>query len=253
MLTPMSPLDSLFLIGEAPERPLHVGGVQIFQPPEGADARDIRDLLDSATEVDFDDLAPRMAKRPRRTLTTLGQWAWEPDTRIDLGHHFQKEALPGPGGDRELMQLCSRLHSTPLDRSRPLWEMHFIEGLSGGRFAIYTKMHHALADGVTAMKMMRHSMSEDADERGMRAPWQRRSPEESATPDGPGRGIRLVDLPGTAVRTGLNLLGEVAGTVPAFADTVSRAVRDLGGAMSVSAPATMLNVPISQARNFSAR
>lgn len=254
MLLPMSPLDSMFLLGEANEHPMHVGGVQVFQPPEGADARDVRDMLEAAIENDPENVRPELAKRPRRTLSTLGQWAWDTDTHVDLEHHFQKEALPSPGDDRELMNLCSRLHSTPLDRSRPLWEMHFIEGLRDGRFAVYTKIHHSVADGVTAMKILRNTLGEDADEREMRAPWQRRPTTLKAvnSPE-PERGVRIANLPGAAVRTGRDLLGEMAGTVPALADTVYRAVRERGGAMSLNAPATMLNVRVSQARDFAAR
>ncbi|MFD4369698.1 wax ester/triacylglycerol synthase family O-acyltransferase [Rhodococcus sp. NPDC058521] len=250
MLMPMSPLDSMFLLGDAPEHPLHVGGIQIFQPPEGADARDVRDLLDSHIEDEPGNVSERFAKRPRRTLMTLGQWAWDTDSAVDLDHHFHKNALPTPGGDRELTNLCAHLHSTPLDRTRPLWEMHFIEGLRDGRFAIYTKVHHSIMDGVTAMKVLRRSLSENSEQRGMSAPWQNHPKAETNAEQ---RGIRVVDLPGAAVRTGRSLLGEVAGTVPALATTVSRAVQDRGGAMSLSAPRTMFNVQVSRARDYSAR
>ena len=109
-------------------------------------------------------------------MGSLGQRGWESDTRIDLGHHVRHDALPEPGEEAQLLALRSRLHSTPLDRSRPLWEIHLIEGLRDGRYATYTKIHHAVADGVSAMTMLRRALSEDPDERGMRAPWQHSRP-----------------------------------------------------------------------------
>ncbi|BAH51154.1 hypothetical protein ROP_29070 [Rhodococcus opacus B4] len=98
-------------------------------------------------------------------MGSLGQWGWESDTRIDLGHHVRHDALAEPGEEAQLLALCSRLHSTPLDRSRPLWEIHLIEGLRDGRYATYTKIHHAVADGVSAMTMVRRALSENPDER----------------------------------------------------------------------------------------
>src|SRR3546814_17004722 len=74
-----------------------------------------------------------------------------------LHHH----SLPPPGRIRELLSLVSELHAVPLDRARPLWEFHVIEGLEDGRFAIYAKVHHAMVDGVAAMRMLRKALSEE--------------------------------------------------------------------------------------------
>jgi WS/DGAT/MGAT family acyltransferase len=85
-----------------------------------------------------------------RTLTPK----WEIAEHVDLEYHLRHSALPAPGGERELGTLISRLHSNPLDFHRPLWEAHIIEGLSGNRFAMYTKMHHSLIDGIGAVRLM---------------------------------------------------------------------------------------------------
>lgn len=124
MPLPMSPLDSMFLLGESREHPMHVGGVEIFQLPEGADTYDMRAMLDRALADGDGIVTPRLAKRARRSFSSLGQWSWETVDDIDLGHHIRHDALPAPGGEAELMALCSRLHGSLLDRSRPLWEMH---------------------------------------------------------------------------------------------------------------------------------
>ncbi|MFZ2172524.1 MAG: wax ester/triacylglycerol synthase family O-acyltransferase [Rhodococcus sp. (in: high G+C Gram-positive bacteria)] len=248
MPLPMSPLDSMFLLGESREHPLHVGGIEIFQPPEGTDPHDIREAFDRAVAAGTD-VAPKLAQRPRRSLTSLGQWYWETVDDLDLDHHIRHDALPAPGGEAELMTLCSRLHSSLLDRHRPLWEMHLIEGLSDGRFAVYTKIHHAVADGVTAMKMLRNALSEDSDERDMPAPWEPRK----AKPKPRTGGFTLSNLAGSTLRTARGTVGEVAGLVPALTGTVSRAVRDKGGPLTLSAPRTPFNVPITGARAFAAQ
>ncbi|SDD43643.1 acyltransferase, WS/DGAT/MGAT [Rhodococcus tukisamuensis] len=249
----MSPTDSMFLLGESRDHPMHVGGLALFAPPGGADPRHVRAMLDSALARGA--VAPLLRKRAARSLTTLGQWGWDTDTDVDLGHHVRHDALPQPGGITELMALVARLHATPLDRSRPLWEMHLIEGLADGRFAVYFKIHHALADGVSAMKLLRSALSEDPDAREMPAPWEPLVRERRGlrlVPDPPTCGHTL-DLPAAVLRTARGIVGEVAGLLPALAGTVDRARRDRGGSLSLAAPKSMLNVPIGGARRFAAR
>ena len=84
--------------------------------------------------------------------------AWVP-CKLDLDYHIRHSALPYPGGERELGVLVSRLHSHPLDMTRPLWEAHLIEGLENNRFALYIKMHHALIDGVGGIRMTARAFS----------------------------------------------------------------------------------------------
>ena len=90
---------------------------------------------------------------------------------VDLDYHVRHSALPHPGGQRELGVLVSRLHSNELDLHRPLWEVHLIEGLEGNRFALYTKMHHSLIDGVSGMRLIMRAFSTDPDQRGMPPFW----------------------------------------------------------------------------------
>src|SRR3954452_19311647 len=173
MLLPMPPTDALFLLAESREHPMHVGGLQLFVPPDGAEAIDIRRMFEA--EVAKDEVSPLFRKRPRRSVRTLGQWAWDQDRMFDLEHHVRRSALPQPGRVLELLQLCSRLHSTLLDRHRPLWELHLIEGLQDGRYAVYFKVHHGLVDGVSALRLLNKVMSTEPDEVGMPAPWAPRS------------------------------------------------------------------------------
>ena len=244
MLLPMSPTDSLFLTNENRERPMHVAGLQLFRPPDGADAAEVRRIFEAA--VRSADVSPLFRRRPRRSLTTLGQWGWEIDADFDIDHHVRISALPQPGRVLELLALCSRLHSTLLDRHRPLWEAHLIEGLADGRFALYFKVHHALVDGMSAMKLLVRSLSEDADEREMDVPWATHS-----HPSRVGRGAAATALATFQATAGG--VADAAGLVPALAKTVNRALKAEAASMSFSAPRSMLNVPITGSRRFAAQ
>lgn len=241
MLLPMSPTSSMFLLAESREHPMHVGSLQLFQPPDGASVLDLRAMFDKA--IADDEVAPLFQKRARRSLTSLGQWGWEVDAMFDLEHHVRLNALPQPGRVLELLALCSRLHSTLLDRKRPLWEMHLIEGLDDGRYAVYTKIHHSLLDGVSALRLLSRMLSPDPDERNMPGPWAPRERSRS--------GRKKVGSSGG--KQALSLVGDAAGMVPALARTLQRAVQEQTGSMSFSAPKSMLNVPITGARRFAAQ
>ena len=91
------------------------------------------------------DFQPTFRKRPAWLLGGIGNiaWAYDDDDDIDVDYHLRRSALPSPGRVRDLLELTSRLHSTLLDRHRPLWEAHFVEGLNDGRFAFYSKFHHS--------------------------------------------------------------------------------------------------------------
>ena len=240
MLLPMSPTDSLFLLAESREHPMHVGSLQLFVPPEGADALDVRRMFDE--EMAKDEVAPLFQKRARRSLTSLGQWGWETDKMFDLEHHVRRNALPQPGRILELLALCSRLHSTLLDRHRPLWELHLIEGLEDGRYGVYFKVHHSLVDGVSALRLLAKMLSTDPEARNMPAPWAPR--EQRPRPHREGH---------SPAQSALSTFGDAAGIVPALARTVNRALKEQSGTLSLSAPKSMLNVPITGARRFAAQ
>ena len=170
-LRQVSPVDMAWLALESRDTPMHVGGLMEFTPP--ADAPD--DYL--ATQVD---LMRSVGKVPvpwsLRVVSAPGIGARLPlmreDRDIDLDYHVRHSALPHPGGQRELGVLISRLHGHQLDMHRPLWEAHIIEGLDGGkRFAMYTKVHHSLIDGVSSMRLALRALSTDPEARGMVPFW----------------------------------------------------------------------------------
>ena len=165
----ISPIDSMFLLAESREHPMHVGGLQLFEPPEDAGPDFIRDVY--ATMLTHEDVQPTFRKHPAEFFGGIANLAWSLDRDIDLEYHLRRSALPSPGRVRELLELTSRLHGSLLDRHRPLWETHLVEGLNDGRFAVYTKVHHALVDGVTATKLMRRALSPDPQDTELRVPW----------------------------------------------------------------------------------
>ena len=239
----MSPLDSLFMIPESREQPMHVGSLQLYDLPEGADRSMIRETYEQMlTSVD---VAPLFRRRPYRSLSTLGQWAWTEDDDIDLEHHVRHSALPEPGRVRELLALASRLHGTPLDRQRPLWEMHVIEGLEGNRFAVYSKLHHALMDGVSGLRLLQRSLSQSPDER-TEAFWAPK-PRKPRSTGGVGSGV--LGLPLTAARGVTDLLR----LTPTVARLANEGLREHTATLPMQAPKSMLNVPITGARRFAAQ
>ena len=158
MPTPMDPTSTGFLFAENRSQPMHVGGLQLFHKPEGAG----RKLRQGHVRGDARPRRPRAAvpQAPAPVgCRTAGQWFWAEDDQFDIEYHVRHSALPKPGRVRELLELCGRLHSTRLALERPLWEAHVIEGLRDGRVAMYTKIHHALVDGVSAMRLLQSVLS----------------------------------------------------------------------------------------------
>ena len=242
----MPPQDSMFLIPESREQPMHVGGLQVLELPEGADDSFVTSMYEQAISVPSEEVHPLFRKRPRRSVTTGGQWAWVEDDDLDLEHHVRHSALPRPGRVRELLALVSRLHGTLLDRKRPLWEAHLIEGLEGDRFAVYTKMHHALMDGVSALKLMQRSLSTDPDARDVPVPWEpRRGPKPERASGG---AFSPLALP----RAALELTGDAFGLLPTLAHLAADALRSQAATLPMQAPRSMFNVSITGSRRFAA-
>lgn len=149
----LSFLDTVFLLAEQRETPMHVGGFNLFTLPEGVSEQKYLHQL-AANLRTSEKLQPPFGDRLKTgRLGLLGSVYWEPDSSLDLDYHIRHSALPKPGRYRELFALVSRLHGTLLDRNRPLWEIHLIEGLPNRQFAVYSKYHHAAIDGVRSIHL----------------------------------------------------------------------------------------------------
>ena len=250
--------DSSFLDVEGRERPMHVGGLSLYRPPADAGPGFAGELIRRSMESN--EVSKRLRMKPTR-MGAVGPWQWEEDANIDLEYHVRHSALPHPGRIRELLALVSRLHGTLLHRSRPLWEAHVIEGLEDGRFAVYTKMHHAMVDGVTAMRLLERSLVTDPDIRDAKAPWAMMdgAPRHARPPAQPGGGnpLRTVaDRVSGAVSGMASGVAEgvkaVTGTSEVALKMVWRSFSDQAATIPYKAPRTMFNVPVSGARRFAA-
>lgn len=151
----LSPLDQMFARMESQRTPMHIGALAIFELPPGAPPSFTRDLYDAFSQMDY---LPFPFDSVIAGGPTMGYWK---QVQPDPSYHVRLSALPRPGTDRDLATLVERLHSTPLDMSKPLWEAHVIEGLAGDRFAFYFKAHHCATDGMGAMNYINRWLTTD--------------------------------------------------------------------------------------------
>jgi diacylglycerol O-acyltransferase / wax synthase len=236
----IAPADSLFLLGESREHAMHVGGLQLFQPPDGADDSFVTEAYDSMLRCT--DVQPTFRKHPAffGPVTNL---AWSIDDEVELDYHFRRSALARPGRVRELLELASRLHGSLLDRHRPLWEAHLIEGLSDGRYAVYTKFHHSLMDGVSALRLMQRAFTSDPEDDEVRVPWAlkpRQRPDTDRKSSSP-------------LETLTQTVGSVAALAPSTLSLARAAVLEQQLSLPFRAPKTMFNVRIGGARRIAAQ
>jgi diacylglycerol O-acyltransferase / wax synthase len=235
----MSPTDSVFLLGESREHPMHVGALQLFEPPAGAGLEFIRELHEGMiAQTEFQ---PTFRKHPATLFGGIANIGWAFDKDVDLDYHLRRSALPSPGRVRDLLELTSRMHGTLLDRHRPLWEAHLIEGLADGRFAVYTKVHHSLLDGVSALKLTQRTLSEDPTDSEIRVPWTL-GPKQSERKPGP-----------SLLQTITGAAGTVAGLAPSTLSLARAALLEQQLTLPFGAPKTMFNVKIGGARRVAAQ
>jgi WS/DGAT/MGAT family acyltransferase len=144
----LSPLDASFLHIENDVNHMHIGSVMIFEgpPPEYADlVAMIRGKLP---------LVPRYRQVIRTVPLDLGRPVWVDDPHFNLEYHVRHTALPAPGGESELRRLVGRVMSQQLDQTKPLWEIWMVEGLEDGHWALVSKTHHAMVDGVSGTELL---------------------------------------------------------------------------------------------------
>src|SRR5204863_5716365 len=144
----MSPMDASFLHIEGPMNPMHIGGVSIFEGPAPP-----FDRLEEMVAGKLG-LVPRYRQKVRFVPLGLGRPVWVDDPHFNLSYHLRHTALPAPGSDEQLRRTAARIFAQHLDRSKPLWEVWMVEGLSQNRWALLSKVHHCMVDGVSATDLM---------------------------------------------------------------------------------------------------
>ena len=241
----LSPLDVSFLYFEEPTTPMHVGAVTVFEEPaEGFDHARLVELI--SQRIVF---VPRYRQRVRWVPGRLANPVWVDDERFDVSYHVRRSALPRPGTDEQLAELVARVHSRPLDRSRPLWEMYLVEGLSGGRFALITKTHHAMVDGIATVDIGQVILDARPDSRTRPPDTWRPAPEPSWVELVAGAVAETVRRPTAAIDTVRGGMGEVRHTAGKLLGTAGGL---LAAATSVarSAPESPLNTVIGEHRRY---
>ena len=239
-MRPLHPIDFIFLNLEKRQQPMHVGGLFLFQIPENAPATFIQDLVADIRDSKSIPIPPFNNK--------LNGFFWDEDEEFDLDHHFRHIALPHPGRIRELLTYISQEHSALIDRAKPLWTCHIIEGIEGNRFAMYFKIHHALVDGIAGMRLVEKSLSHDPHAKSIVPPW---------CVEGP-RAKRLKQPKVSRVKGIMaTLKGQLDSTPRVLYELSQTVLKDMGRnpdyVSSFQAPSSILNQRVSSSRRFAAQ
>jgi len=241
----LSAIDASFLAQERANSHMHVGAVLIFDGPAPA-YEDFLTHIRSRLH-----LVPRYRQKLAFPPLETGRPVWVDDPTFNLSYHVRHTALPQPGSEEQLRALAARIHSQRLDRAKPLWETWLVQGLEGDRFALISKSHHALVDGIAGVDLM--TVLFDATPEPVEAPHEGEpwvaTPEPSAAALA-ARGVRgLARLP-------LDLASRAASAATHPGQALDDAREALEGIGEVAwaalnpAPATPLNVPIGPHRRL---
>ena len=169
----LSVVDGAFLHMESAEMPMHVGSLNLFEPPAGYSGSGYYEAVKAHVARRMH-LAPVFTRKLALMPFDLANPVWIHDDDIDLDYHVRYMVLPKPGSLAQLEALAARLHSMLLDRSRPLWEFYIIEGLADGRIGFYGKVHHAAVDGQAGVAMATSLFDLTPEPRPVKAPRERR-------------------------------------------------------------------------------
>lgn len=240
----LRPADLAFLADETASSPMHNATLEVFEPSsEGFDYEKLLAVI--ADRIAF---VPRYRQRIRTVPGMVANPVWVDDDDFDLTYHVRRSALPRPGSMEQLRELVARLMSRRLDRNRPLWEVYLVEGLEGGRFAILSKSHQILVDGISTVDLGQVLL--DVDPRPKEVVHDHWRPAREPSPP-----ALLAEAVGEAVRHP----GRVAETLRANAGAGARVAGALGRAAIETAgvlsnrrhtPETPLHARLSEQRRF---
>lgn len=244
VLDRLTPVDSSFLYLEGPVTSMHVGSVLVFDmPPDGFDYEMLQDLV--ANRLAY---VHRLRQRVRHVPAGLGGPVWVDDADFDLTYHVRRSGLPRPGTMEQLTEFVARIQSRQLDRTRPLWEVYLVEGLADDRFAIVTKTHQAMVDGVHGLDVSQVILDAAPAEVAPIVQTWTPAPEPSDVELLARSAVRTVTSPQRileGVRAGLIDLRHTGAKV-------AEASRQAGAALvrtaASPAPSTPLNTPVGSAR-----
>ena len=241
----LSSIDASFLHQEGPTSHMHIGGVLIFEGP----APEFEDFLDHVRGRLH--LVPRYRQKLANPPLETGRPLWVDDPTFNLEYHVRHTALPTPGTEAQLLRLAARIASQQLDRSKPLWELWLVEGLEDGQFALLSKTHHSLVDGVSGVDLATVLFDIERNPAPPAAdlePWQPKPEPSSAELAVAGLRGMLGAAAGIATR-GLSAAANPSAAVERARD-VAEGVGEIAWAMLNPAPDTPLNVEIGPHRRY---
>lgn len=250
----LSALDASFVYLESERTPMHIGGVYLI------------DAADTGEGFGFERLRQHVAGRLQLARTfrqrlievplALGHPFWVEDPDFELARHMPRYRLPAPGGKRELMALAAHLFETPLDRSRPLWELAFVEGLdnypgmSAGSFAVVGRVHHAAVDGMSGVEIMGALLDPAPDT-------QRNLPPDPWKPERLPGGLELaarsygkLGAKSVGLARGLGAMARDAGKMLGATASEPGALLDAPPTLPLQAPRTPVNRQVTRRRGF---
>ena len=242
----LSSLDTSFLHLEDATTPMHVGSVMVFDAPtEGFDYESLVALISERIAH-----VPRYRQRIKTVPGGLANPVWVDDKTFDMSYHVRRSALPRPGSDEQLEELVARIQPRPLDRSRPLWEVYLVEGLAEDRFAIITKTHHSLVDGISAVDIGNVLVDGNpAGNDGIVTTWRAR-PEPSGVELVVGALTDAVRTPSQVVDTVQNGVADVKKTLGKVASVAGDVLSTVARVSTRPAPTSPLNASIGRARRY---
>ena len=167
-------LDLMFFLTESIDNPRHVGSVLIFRKPARGGARVVEQIVEAYRRA-----RPRAPFNRIPVFRRSGMPLWQEVSSLEPRQHVRHISLPAPGSDEQLHELIADLHAPMLERHRPGWKLYVIDGLEGGRFALYHKVHHALVDGESGMEILRRSLATDPRDRRIRTTVELDQPERT--------------------------------------------------------------------------
>jgi diacylglycerol O-acyltransferase len=239
----LTAVDAAFLAQEGPNAHMHIGAVALFEGPT-PEYRDFANHIRGRLH-----LVPRYRQKLAFPPLETGRPLWVDDPTFNLDYHIRHTALPSPGSEEQLRALAARIHSQRLDRNKPLWELWLVQGLEGNRFALISKTHHALVDGISGVDLA--TVMFDLTRVPQPVPHEGEPWVPRAEPSGAQLAARgLAGL----VRTPLELAGRAAGAITRPQSTLEAAREAVEGVAEVAwaglnpAPPTPLNVPIGPHR-----
>lgn len=233
----LGPTDLIFLTLESRKQPMHVGGLFLFKLPENAPSDFVWQLVQKIRASDEKPVQP--------FNQVLNGYFWDKDDDFDIDQHFRHISLPKPGRVRELLTYVSQEHSALLDRAKPLWECHIIEGIEGNRFAMYMKMHHAMTDGVGGMKLVQRALSSSPDEEAVTPPWAMKSTRHKKAGITISKTTQFFNSVAKQIQIAPNVTREVY--------TAITKRKDPNYVSVFQAPKSILNQPVSASRRFAAQ